>query len=240
MRLKRWCKNISEKYPFLGRLIVILYLFLYKNKVKKKICGDKNQINYKNVRLSKVIFDINGYGNIIEIKEGSILKNVTFFIRGNNHRILIGSNCIFNRGGNIWIEDSECVLSIGDNSTFEEVHLALTEPGSKITIGCDCMFAYDIDVRTGDSHSVILEENNVRINFAEDIKIGDHVWIAAHTILLKGTIISENSIVATGSVVSGKHETKGTIIGGNPARQLKQGISWSRERIYNRLSEGAI
>jgi acetyltransferase-like isoleucine patch superfamily enzyme len=181
--------------------------------------------------LSSVVFDIRGDCNNVQIKEGCILRNVTFYIRGNNHKILINRNCRFNIGGNIWFEDCNCFLSIGEESTFEDVHLALTEPGSQIIIGRDCMFAYDIDVRTGDSHSIISQRTNDRINYAKNIHIGDHVWIAAHCILLKGTSIPDNSVVATGSVVTKQYQTNGIIIGGNPAKQLKGGITWDRKRI---------
>jgi acetyltransferase-like isoleucine patch superfamily enzyme len=189
-------------------------------------------ISDKGAILSSVEFDIHGNDNKILIREDCVLNNVRFYIRGNNHSILIDKDCRFNRGGNIWFEDNDCSLFIGEKSTFENVHLALTEPHSQIKIGRDCMFADDIDVRTGDSHLIISQENNERINYAEDILIGDHVWVAAHTILLKGSSISENSVVATGSVVTRRFETKGIIIGGNPSKQIREGITWSRERIY--------
>ncbi len=94
------------------------------------------------------------------------------------------------------------------------------------------MFAYDIDVRTGDSHSIISRTNNERINYAKDVVIDDHVWIGAHCIILKGSFISEDSVVATGSVVTQRFEEKGIIIGGNPAKKIKDQISWDRERTY--------
>jgi acetyltransferase-like isoleucine patch superfamily enzyme len=102
------------------------------------------------------------------------------------------------------------------------------------------MFAYDIDVRTGDSHSIISQETGERINYAQDVCIGDHVWIAAHTILLKGSAIPDNSIVATGSVVTRPFETRGIILGGNPAKTIKDGITWSRQRIDRREAPDAV
>jgi len=45
-----------------------------------------------------------------------------------------------------------------------EVHIAVTE-NSKVLIGEDCMLANDIDIRTGDSHSVIDMETGERLNF---------------------------------------------------------------------------
>lgn len=91
------------------------------------------------------------------------------------------------------------------------------------------MFAYDIDVRTGDSHAIVDAQTGARINHARDIRIGNHVWIAAHCIILKGVSIADNSVVGTGSVVAPVHE-EGVIVAGNPAKIVKRGISWTRSR----------
>ena len=123
-------------------------------------------------------------------------------------------------------------LKIDDKTTFEDVHIAITESGSAIKIGRDCMFAYDIDIRTGDSHSIIDTNKNERINYAQDVSIGNHVWVAAHCIILKGVHIPDELVLATGSVVTKKFLQKGVIIAGNPARVVKEGISWTRERIH--------
>ena len=231
-KIKRLYKNINNRYPFIGALILKIYYWQVIRTISKSIYGDNNIVSYKNAILSSVSFDIRGSDNHIEISEGCILNNVKFYIRGNKHKVLINKNCKFNQGGSIWFEDSGCQLIIGEGSTFENVHLALTEPNSQIDIGDDCMFAYDIDIRTGDSHSIISQASNERINYAKNIFIGNHVWIAAHSILLKGTFISDNSVVATGSVLTKQYKTSGVIIGGNPSRVLKEEINWTRERIY--------
>jgi len=231
-KLKRVYKSISQKHPSIGTLLKRCYYKRPFNRIKHKIRGKNNRIRHGGAMLSGVTFDISGNDNNIEIGENCILNHVVFYVRGNGHTLVINSGCRFNRGGSIWFEDQNCSLVIGKNSTFEDAHLALTEPNSTMTIGNDCLFAYDIDVRTGDSHSIISKSTNERINYAENVFIGDHVWVAAHSILLKGSIIPNDSIVATGSVVTKKFTQDGILIGGNPAKQLKNGITWSRERLY--------
>jgi len=120
-------------------------------------------------------------------------------------------------------------LRVGSGTTMVEVHIAVTE-NSKVLIGEDCMLANDIDIRTGDSHSVIDMETGERLNFPGDVVISRHVWIAPHTVILKGVTIGENSIVATGAVVTKSCEP-GVIMGGNPAKAIKTGVSWKRERL---------
>ncbi len=114
------------------------------------------------------------------------------------------------------------------------MHLAATEKYSKVVIGDDCMLAYDIDIRTGDSHAIFDEFGN-RINKAQDVIVGDHVWVAAHSIILKGTTIGTGSIVATGAVVPGRVYPANCILAGNPATPVKPGIRWSRSRLDERF-----
>lgn len=199
----------------------------------KIVKGINNVIDIdKSAILNNCKFDIVGDNNKIEIGESSILNNLTFFIRGDNNKIIIGKRVRFNRGGSVWIEDYGCEAVIGENTTFEDSHIAVTEPNSKIHIGKDCMFAYDIDLRTGDSHSIVDSISNKRINYAQNINIGNHVWIASHVSILKGVHISDNSIVATRSVVTKPFSENNILIGGVPAKKLKENINWDRQRIY--------
>ncbi len=235
-KLKSFYKKIDKTHPVIGSLMRRIHIGKLFNNVRRRIRGSGNTITSKSAILSNVTFDIDGNNNTIEIKEGCVLSNLTFYIRGDNHTLLIMSHCTYQKGL-IWFEDENCSLVIGERSTFADVHLALTEPGSKIYIGQDCMFSTDIDVRTGDSHSIISRETGARINYAQNVFIGDHVWIAAHSVLLKGTKIAQDSIVASGSVVTRKFETPGIIIGGNPSIQIREGITWSRERISRKSAD---
>jgi len=198
--------------------------------VSKTIRGTGNLFQAEGARLSNVELDIVGDRNRITIGEGCIFYNLKFHIRGSNHVIEIGKNCRFTRSGLIWLEDDGCTLSIGQGTTMVDATLAVTEPGSRIAIGEECMFANDIDVRCGDSHAILDAASGKRINYAEDVTIGRHVWIAAHTVILKGVTIGENSVIASGAIVTRSCDP-GSILAGNPAKVIRSGISWQRERI---------
>ena len=197
---------------------------------KRRIKGQGNTLRCGGATLTRVEVDIVGNGNSIEIGNGCFLRGLRFFIRGSNHRIVIGHGCHFGRGGVIWFEDDGCRLEIGDNTTVEEAHIALTEPGSSITIGADCMLAFDVDIRCGDSHSILDLASGKRINYAEDIAMGDHVWIAAHVQILKGVRIGSDSVVAIGSVVT-RDVPPNCIAAGVPASPIRTGVTWDRRRI---------
>jgi acetyltransferase-like isoleucine patch superfamily enzyme len=199
------------------------------SQIEKTIRGQGNVFEAEGASLSEVRVDIIGDNNRIKIGPGCVLSNVYFRIRGSEHQIEFGEKCRISRGAVLWFEDHEGVLRVGSDTSMVEVHIAVTEK-SKVIIGGDCMFANDIDIRTGDSHSVIDIQTGQRLNFAGDVVISRHVWIAPHTVILKGVTIGENSIIATGAVVTKSCEA-GVIMGGNPAKAIKTGVSWKRERL---------
>ncbi len=196
---------------------------------RKRVRGKQNSVIKCNAILNGVRFDIVGNKNCIEINTMAILDGVTFYIRGSCNKVIIGADCRI-ANSIIWIEDNRCEITIGRQTTIGGVHLAATEDESKVIIGDDCMLAYDIDIRAGDSHGIYDQSGN-RLNKAEDVIIGEHVWIAAHTIILKGVVIGEGSIVGTGAVVvmSGIYPSHSILVG-NPAKVIKQGICWTRLR----------
>ena len=146
-----------------------------------------------------------------------------------NNKVIIGSHCFLNKA-DIHIEDSTGMLSIGKNTAIcGNTHLACIE-GKTIEIGEDCLFSSDIVVRTGDSHS-ILNMDGKRTNPSMDVHIGNHVWIGNRVIVLKGSLINHNSIVATGAIVTKKFNEINVILGGNPAKIIKECVNWDGERV---------
>lgn len=231
-RRKRIKSFIKEK-PYLVKLYRLRQnKAFFKKRLSVLIKGKNNVIN----KSSSVLcigcrIDIIGSNNAIICDDLCLLNKVTFFIRGNNNIIHLKRDVNFFRGGELWIEDNNCRIDVGENTTFEDVHLAVTEDNSRLAIGEDCMFAYGIDIRTGDSHSILNESTLERINSPADVVIGNHVWVAAHCSILKGVKIAKNSVVATRSVVTKKYEESNILIGGVPAKKLKGAITWDRRRL---------
>jgi acetyltransferase-like isoleucine patch superfamily enzyme len=216
---------ILRRFPGLGGLL----WKLFGGDVRASIRGQGNFLQADGAALVRVELDIVGDDNKIVVGEGSYLSNLKVRMRGSGHRLVFGKNCRVSRGGVFWFEDEDGHLEIGADTTMVEAHIVVDEPGSKVVIGEGCMFANDIEIRTSDSHAILDAKTGERINPARDIVIGDHGWIAAHTILLKGVEIGHDSIVAAGAVVT-KSCAPGVILAGNPAAVIKEGITWRRER----------
>lgn len=227
-------KEYIKRNPLLLKLALMIQTkSLFKPSVTRSIRGRGNRVSIDmSAFCVNCLIDVVGNNNTITVHEAVQLHNLHFIIRGNNNRIEVGNRVRFKRHGELWMEDDGGAIVIGELTTIESAHIAVTEPGSRIDIGRDCLFAYDIDIRTGDSHSIIDTHTNRRINYARDVFIADHVWIAAHCSILKGVRLATGSVVATRSVVTRPFTQEGVIVGGNPARVLNENISWQRTRIY--------
>lgn len=106
--------------------------------------------------------------------------------------IVIGEHCTI---GDSAFLDGRSGLTIGDSVNL----------GSHVTI-----YTRQHDVDSPD--------------FAEvggPVTIGTHAWVASHAIVLPGITIGEGAVVAAGSVVT-KDVAPYTLVGGNPARPIRQ------------------
>lgn len=103
--------------------------------------------------------------------------------------------------------------------------------GSYLKIGNGCMFSDGIDIRTTDNHSIIDMDTNKRVNYEEDITIGDNVWIGTRVNILKGVSLASGTIVGAGSLVTRNQEKANCIIAGNPAKIIRENVAWKMERI---------
>jgi len=227
-KLKNIITRAKDSAPFIYNLAFMLWSRRNFRFNGKNVHGQNNIIENNSGMLNGVVFNINGDGNKVKIGSMAALDNVTFHIQGNSNNVVIGSDCRIANSA-IWIEDNYSEINIGEKTTIGGAHLAATEDNSKIIIGDDCMLAYDIDIRTGDSHG-IYNESGQRINKSENITVGRHVWMGTKCIILKGVNIGEGSIVGTGSVLTSGQYPPGVILAGNPARLVKRGITWKRSR----------
>lgn len=106
----------------------------------------------------------------------------------------------------------------------------LYENNSTVHIGEGCMFSFGIEIWASDSHSIINAHSKKLLNWGKEIFIGDRVWIGMRAIVLKNSYISADCVVGAGAVVAGQFKKSHCILAGNPARVVKEGISWDSLR----------
>ena len=91
----------------------------------------------------------------------------------------------------------------------------------KITIGENVKISEDVLIRDSDNHTVLREGYQK----SAPIYIGNHVWIGARAIILKNVKIGDGAIIAAGAVVT-KDVPPNTLVGGVPAKIIRENISW--------------
>jgi len=172
------------------------------------------------------VFVTKGTGNVLTIGKATKFRGSVEF-QGNNNKVLIGENCHFR--GDIIVKGDGQTVSFGDHSSTVDVYL-LCQEECDVHIGKWCMFSREIEIRTTDAHSVIDRVTRKRINPAQSIRIGDHVWVGVGAIINKGAIVPSDCIVGAMAFVNGQFDEEGTIIAGTPAKIVKRGITWNRSR----------
>ena len=93
-----------------------------------------------------------------------------------------------------------------------------------LKVGDGCAISWGCQFLDEDFHDI---QYAGKIAKPHQIEIGDHVWIGSNVTVLKGSKIPDGCVVASGSVVKSKFEIKNALIAGNPAKIIKEGISWS-------------
>lgn len=119
-------------------------------------------------------------------------------------------------------------IVIGDN--FQSNTNFILNASKYIEIGKDSLVAWNVTILDGDGH-LVTDNNEKILNFPKGIYIGNHNWIASGGTILKGSILADNIIVSANAVVSGKFGIPNVIIGGVPAKIIKNDVVWKVDWI---------
>lgn len=131
--------------------------------------------------------------------------------------VVLGAGVLLARGVRLHLRNDGARLEIGD-ATFLNYRTEVIAH-ARVTIGRGCLFAWDVQVVDSDSHRVDGAPHTAAVT------IGDHVWVGCRATILKGVTVGEGAVVAAGSVVVHDVPPR-ALVGGNPARVLREGVTW--------------
>lgn len=96
--------------------------------------------------------------------------------------------------------------------------------GEDITIGDDVVCGWNVTIRNGDGHRVVVDGESHKAT--KKISIGNHVWLCANATVLKGANVGNNSVVAYGSLLTKTEDKENVLYGGTPAKVIRHNINW--------------
>ena len=129
----------------------------------------------------------------------------------------IGYNVYINQGVKFY---GNSKVSIGDNSWIGiNCMIGSSKPGC-VKIGKNCDIGPNVTMVNGSHH---IGDSNRRAGkgIAFDIEIGDGVWIGSSATINGGAVIGKGSIISSGSVVIKGRYPENVILGGVPAKIIK-------------------
>lgn len=139
-------------------------------------------------------------------------ENATMMV----HEGLDMRNCRF-------VVQSNAVLEIGD---LEMNGLCNIVVRKRVTMGRDVMIARNVNIYDSDYHPFSLYDD-IQTVATKPVVIQDHVWIGNGSYIMKGVTLGEGCVVSAASVVI-KSVKPGSMVSGNPAKEMAKNIFWSK------------
>ena len=138
--------------------------------------------------------------------------------RRRGSRLLLGPGVRLFREVGFYLDRPGAVVEIGAGSYVNRrSEITCFE---RVVLGRGCAVSWDVLVTDTDYHQL----RGSRVS--APVTIGDGVWIGARATVLKGVTIGDGAVVAAGAVVTRDVPAR-TLVGGNPARVLREDVSWS-------------
>ena len=138
-------------------------------------------------------------------------------------KLILNAKCVIGQGTTVRC-DKNAVIELGENFYCNKnCHIRSAE---YIKIGNECSFGWNVQINTDDGHYIMHDGKPVkRIG---PIEIGNHVWLTSNTIVTKDVKIADGCIVAQGTVVTKSITESKVLVGGVPAKVIRQNVEWKK------------
>lgn len=148
-------------------------------------------------------------------------------------KVFVGSRCIINRpwkirlGDRVVLESDVYLKMVSDSSALELAPYVFLGRGvqfdlsDKVTVGSHTLISPGCFI-TDHNHDTSPDSRvDQQGCVSRKVVIGADVWIGTGTVILPGVTIGNGAVIGAGTVVTRNVESM-TVVGGNPARFIRQ------------------
>ena len=196
----------------------------FTNKILAKLCRkkyNKSILVYKpcmvhissksNLEVKKLVF--NKQWDDIRITNNLIPGQLYI---SDNTDVMV-DNVIFYSGSRLTVNKGASFIFKSGYVNYESV----IECFDRIEIGENVIISERVQIRDSNNHDMCYPEYKK----SSPIKIGNNVWIGLGATILSGVTIGEGAVIAAGAGVT-KDVPPHSLVGGCPAKILKENIEW--------------
>lgn len=195
---------------------------------KLVICGkseqeaELNSVNGLNIAIE------NGNDNQIKITEPYNFSNFTIKISGSNNVVQIEKNAIISNSTiDMGVTMHGRRMYIGEFCRIADTVLRLPEENNSMSIGNNCIIKYKCHIRCDDGHVIFNPESKEVLNRGGKVEIGNHVFVGQYTFIGKNVSVCDDVVILPCSVIVKSVEKKNVLIGGNPAKIIREDIGFT-------------
>ncbi len=149
-------------------------------------------------------------------------KGLIFLNKKEHGKIIFKGNARFGEG--IKIYNNSGKITFGNN--FIANKNCSISSDDEIVFGDDNLIGWNTNIRDSDGHKIF--QNGTEKEERKKVVFGNHVWICSYVDILKGNNIGNDCVVAYRSCLTGGKFESNSLIGGYPAKILKNNIDWKK------------
>lgn len=173
------------------------------------------------IRPGRILFGFGGSANLLYTRTRRSYLNIS-----GTGQVVFEGTARFSPQFTLIIKDA--TLEIGTGFDCNNGSMVICNCG--ITFGDNCMLGRDVEIRDSDGHFILEkhEHQEIEKNNKRKIRLGNNVWVCSRVTILKGVEIGNNCVVAHSSVCTKPICGDGLLIGGYPAKVIRENISWKK------------
>ena len=209
-------------------------------KSQEDIANLKNNRVDGNPNIINSTISFKGNNNILYCEGNVKITNAQLLFEGNNSIVYLSSSMNSQYSFTLVIYNNSTFFIGREGNLSSPVNINIQE-NQNVIIGADCSLSSGVNIRTADIHPIYDNQSKQRINYAQSVFIGDHVWIGHLAYISRGVQIGSGAIVDNYSFVP--HNARihsNSLVVGNPAQIEKQNVFYTKEFLGYHKAEDSV